>query len=44
MKTRSFFVISMIFCAICAQAQLKVDSTGVVSVGPDSLGNARFNL
>ncbi|MBQ5971245.1 MAG: tail fiber domain-containing protein [Prevotella sp.] len=44
MKTRSFFVISMIFCAICAQAQLKVDSTGVVSVGPDSLGNARLNV
>ena len=34
----------MIFCAANLQAQLKVDSTGVVAIGPDSLGNARLNI
>jgi len=44
MKARFFIFVILLFCNICIHAQLKVDSTGVVSVGPDSLGNARLNV
>ena len=44
MKARFFIFVILLFCNICIHAQLKVDSTGVVSVGPDSLGNARWNV
>ena len=44
MKARFFIFVILLFCNICIHAQLKVDSTGVVSVGPDSLGNARLNI